>query len=505
MMNSKLISSFFFCFLILSCASQMIPSGGQKDNEPPKVLETTPNNKELNYYENNIKLQFDEFVELENPTQNINISPYQNNGFKTKIIGKSVIVYFLDSLLKNKTYSILFDHAIKDYTEGNVLKYYNFVFSTGSTIDSGKLRVKVINATNNEIVTNSKVVLVENFKDFQKGKYSYLSKSIDSICLFTHLDQNEYYVFSFIDSNKNNKWDSDEFVGFKKDKINALKDVVLINQFVSIPKKYNYKSKPSSNYSSIIEFTEPVEILNTVSNSFEILSLRNNSFIIMSNNHNPLSKIPVLINKSKIDTVLISPTINRSIGLIKNKETNDDIFCFTDSVNISFDHILTSVDLSKVKLFKDSLATNIKPRVTKNQLVYMNLTPGSNYTLRIDSASVKTDNSISCSKLLYAFKTYSSEMLKDSVRFQFKNTFTSNFIVKISNNNIEREFYISSNNYNVKSLNFPVGTYQLKVIKDANKNGIWDTGDIYNQIQPEEVKIKSLEVARDKNIYEIEL
>ena len=34
----------------------------------------------------------------------------------------------------------------------------------------------------------------------------------------------------------------------------------------------------------------------------------------------------------------------------------------------------------------------------------------------------------------------------------------------------------------------PPGEYQIRIIKDANGNGKWDTGNYLKKIQPEEVK-----------------
>jgi hypothetical protein len=32
---------------------------------------------------------------------------------------------------------------------------------------------------------------------------------------------------------------------------------------------------------------------------------------------------------------------------------------------------------------------------------------------------------------------------------------------------------------------FKPGTYDIRILQDANKNGIWDTGNFYKHIQPE--------------------
>ncbi len=49
---------------------------------------------------------------------------------------KYILIQWEDTLKANTTYNFNFGNSIADNNEGNVLPYYNFVFSTGSTIDS---------------------------------------------------------------------------------------------------------------------------------------------------------------------------------------------------------------------------------------------------------------------------------------------------------------------------------------------------------------------------------
>lgn len=49
---------------------------------------------------------------------------------------KYILIQWEDTLKANTTYNFNFGNSIADNNEGNVLPYYNFVFSTGSIIDS---------------------------------------------------------------------------------------------------------------------------------------------------------------------------------------------------------------------------------------------------------------------------------------------------------------------------------------------------------------------------------
>ena len=51
---------------------------------------------------------------------------------------------------------------------------------------------------------------------------------------------------------------------------------------------------------------------------------------------------------------------------------------------------------------------------------------------------------------------------------------------------IRRIYNNRDDSYTIEYL--PPGEYQIRIIKDANGNGKWDTGNYLKKIQPEEVK-----------------
>ncbi len=53
-----------------------------------------------------------------------------------KIKGKTLEITFKDTLLPDRTYAINFGDALQDLNEGNPKKNFQFVLSTGNTIDS---------------------------------------------------------------------------------------------------------------------------------------------------------------------------------------------------------------------------------------------------------------------------------------------------------------------------------------------------------------------------------
>lgn len=123
-------------FLLSRCARPVSPQGGPKDVTPPTVISCDPLNFGTHFHGKSFRIDFDEFISLKNPVKEIFISPPIGSLPETRLRGKSLIVRFNDSLAPNTTYSITFGNAIEDLAENNVLRGFNYVFSTGDFVDS---------------------------------------------------------------------------------------------------------------------------------------------------------------------------------------------------------------------------------------------------------------------------------------------------------------------------------------------------------------------------------
>ncbi len=129
-----------------SCARMGQPDGGWYDQLPPKVLGAIPADGATHVNGKRIVINFDEYIKLENPQQNVIISPAQHEQPNIRVQGKRIVIDLSDSLLPNTTYTIDFSDAIRDLTEGNPLGNYAYTFSTGDVIDSMQISGHVVDA-----------------------------------------------------------------------------------------------------------------------------------------------------------------------------------------------------------------------------------------------------------------------------------------------------------------------------------------------------------------------
>lgn len=153
--------------LLYSCASVARIEGGAYDETPPVFVGSTPAPGALNYAakRKRIVIEFDEFINLEKPSEKVVISPPQIQQPEIKTNGKKVVVTLQDSLKPNTTYTIDFADAIEDNNEGNPLYNFAFTFSTGDRIDSMVVSGTLLNAENLEPVKGMLVGLHANLED----------------------------------------------------------------------------------------------------------------------------------------------------------------------------------------------------------------------------------------------------------------------------------------------------------------------------------------------------
>jgi uncharacterized protein (DUF2141 family) len=141
------------------------PDGGWYDDDPPRVIGATPEDKATNVKSKKITILFDEFIKLEDATNKVIVSPPQLEQPEIKASGKKIIVELQDTLKDNTTYTIDFSDAISDNNEGNPMGNYTYSFSTGEQIDTFEVSGYVLDASNLEPIKGIAVGLYDDLAD----------------------------------------------------------------------------------------------------------------------------------------------------------------------------------------------------------------------------------------------------------------------------------------------------------------------------------------------------
>ncbi len=130
--------------LLLKCANQLPPTGGEVDLIPPEIVEVYPVSGTVNFSDDYLEIEFSEYVDKRSVQEAIFISPFIEDGLEYEWTGKTLTASFKKKLEDDKTYTITIGTDVVDHNNKNrMLKAYSFSFSTGNKIDTKIISGKV--------------------------------------------------------------------------------------------------------------------------------------------------------------------------------------------------------------------------------------------------------------------------------------------------------------------------------------------------------------------------
>ncbi|MFN2336441.1 MAG: hypothetical protein ABR560_05675, partial [Bacteroidales bacterium] len=128
---------------------------------------------------------------------------------------KNVVAQFDEELRDSSTYTFYFQDAIRDNNESNPIPNYQYVFSTGSVLDSLSLTGNVFDANNLEIVEDVTVMMYSNLSDSAPRKLlpRYISRPDPSGgFMISNIRPGQYRLYALKDLNGNSRYDLDDEV-----------------------------------------------------------------------------------------------------------------------------------------------------------------------------------------------------------------------------------------------------------------------------------------------------
>lgn len=203
---------FVAAVLLTSCAKYGTgPTGGPVDLAPPRMIKALPANGQTGFGQQKIYLDFDEYVVL-NATDKIVVSPLLRQvSYEANL--KQVMVTINDTLAPDMTYSINFKDAIGDLHEMTPARNLTYVFSTGESVDSGRVSGKVLDAKDYKPVADAKVLLYaskpQSYPVMEDPDYV---ATTDTAGVFhsQYMKEGCYYVLVTTDENLNYRVDPTE-------------------------------------------------------------------------------------------------------------------------------------------------------------------------------------------------------------------------------------------------------------------------------------------------------
>lgn len=505
------ISILTILLIISSCATVQQPMGGPKDETPPKILSIVPENLTRNFDKREIQITFDEFVRLKNEFTEISISPDMDEAPQYKMKKKTLIVTLPDSLEENTTYSINFGNAIADFNEGNELKGFSYVFSTGPEIDSLSISGNVINALTLEAEKEITVLLIPTKQDsiFGKKKANIFTQT-DSAGNFSlkNLHEGSYRIYGLKETNKDRIYNNpDELIGFLKDSIQLEKDTsgIKIVLFKEIPKDFRVLNRSIDPKGKItILFNKPLEnpsltILNDPTLDLEKITE------FTTTKDTAYTWLPKLTFDSLEIEIKDGSKILDTTKLKRNeKDKYDTKIILTDNLNkrlvdkvknieITASAPIKEYDKTKIVLTEDSVARanfqiTLDTVFKRRAVIKYNWRAKRNYQIKFEEGAFTGFFGEKSALIDQQFTYDETENYGDIVLNIMVPDSNSNYLVQLLN---EKDDIIISNSVDhsqkLNYKNLPGTKFKVRIVYDENKSNRWDTGNVEEKIQPEKI------------------
>ena len=526
--SSILVGMALAAILLQSCAQQVAPTGGDKDEVPPKILASNPKNNSVAFLREEIMFEFDEYVSLKGANQELIVSPPLKYPVDFKLKNKKLYVSWKDTLRDNTTYLFQFGDGIVDVNEGNPLDSNLFVFSTGPFIDSFSLEGKVIDAFDLKPVKDVWVMLYSEDVDSLPYKElpRYFAKTNEKGEFhLQYLSQGEYKIFALESVNGGYLYDvQEEAIGFLSGMLPATSsdDTIdsnyVLRLFVQDDSTQYVKSfAQEGNKGLIFEFNRAVEKISVsdLDNSLDVSGwseqwsedLDSVAYWFAEPIEYDSLKLKIDVDGFEDTIFFRKPVAIRNMGKKgsgKSKSKSASGLSLNASVKGKQPHFknwnLTSkTPLKSIDGIRDGLFIEGKDTGQIGDLIQMeyyslvakyNWKQGLRYTIVIPDSSIynrfgETNND----SLVFSFTASQKE---DFGQLLIKHQLPDNghpFIWQLLNDQqkIIDEIIVQPNG----EIAYPyleTGKYSIRILYDLNSNGIWDTGYYLGKRQPEAVK-----------------
>ncbi|UJH66086.1 Ig-like domain-containing protein [Allomuricauda sp. SCSIO 65647] len=504
---------FFISIALWQCARRGNPSGGPKDESPPVLLRTDPENFTTNFEGDRIRLYFDEYIKLEDVQNQMIVSPPLKNQPVIMPQGgpsKYIEITIKDTLQENTTYTINFGQSIVDNNEGNPNSFLTYVFSTGDYLDSLQITGLVKDAFKREPDDFISVMLYEIdsiFNDSTIYKYppNYITNTLDSTPVFQlkNLKAGKYALVAIKDAGKNNVFDQrSDKIGFLSDTVVVPTDsLFLLSLFKEVPDyaisvpSYVAKNKIIFGYQGPAEHIA-IKPLTELPDSVRTIILKERDkdtlnywltptdldsivFTVVNEQQQLIDTFTVKRRKLELDSLKLSTTTRGKIN-------------FGDTLSILASTPIVQIDTSKISgALNDSipLSYGITLDTLKNQLNFEFLQePNQKYSFELVPGAITDFFGMQNDTLKYGIST-GSYADYGNLRFNITGAVDYPAIVQLINDKGEtqKQVYMTEPRQ-IEFNHLTPAKYGLRLIFDDNGNQKWDTGNYLKKIQPEKVR-----------------
>jgi uncharacterized protein (DUF2141 family) len=539
-LKTVIYSLLFFVVLywLSSCANPMTPTGGPRDEIAPQVLEALPRNKSVNVTPQLVHLRFNEYIVLDNPSQNISISPPIEGTPDFVVKGKTLQIKFPKTRLQeNTTYTINFGAAIKDNNEGNIQDSFTYVFSTGPFLDSLSFTGNVNNALT---AAAEEGFVVGLYKDtindsivFTKKPDYYTKTKKDGSFKLENLKEGKYKLFTFKDENfsftrdlpnENYAFHIDLVAPaenpiptflrtFEERKPISVSDINPKNtgviQFVMSEPVYSFMI---SGFDKTIGLQDTAYVFNekkdTVLLYYTFSINKIDSFIVQVNN-NAIDTFSQTFKNNNIDSVkaqlpplglftALQTSTKKGLGGVQKQGTIQQDY--EEDFIMKMNRPIKNILVERIKLLEDTVQNEIPFSVkidNKTNVLFHVEQPektkeGEEYEIQIGDSAFVDFYGLYNGAFSIKYKTTKKEEYGESIITIDSIESGKQYVMQLispTDKIVAEEYIKDTQTITYKYKKLTPGSYKLKLIEDNNGNKKWDTGNYLTGEQPEKILV----------------
>lgn len=489
------------------CAKVGNINGGPLDSIPPVLVTAMPKNFTTNFNSQVVKIRFSEYVKFKDVSKQLVVSPplKQPPTITPTVAAKEFTIRFRDTLKPNTTYSLNFGNSVQDNNEGISLENFRYVFSTGSTIDSLTLEGKVVDAIERKLDPGISILLYEANETYTdslvyKEVPRYVTSTRDSLnnFKFEYLKAGKYKLIALQEKTKNYKLEpNSEQIGFLTD-------------FIEIPNNSANTvrvSKPKSSFKAVN--VSPAAANRLLFGYTGIAENVSAEILFPQTNFKPVvTRVPgkdslhVFIPQGKKDSIGIrikSGAFQKDFTVKSKLEASDTLTVTAvkaGSLPWRDDfQLLSSTPIADFNKDLISLTQNGKPidfSLVKDELnlrttVQFKKEEQSKYLLQVLPKAIRDVYGQENDSLKFSFSTRALSEF-GNLTLTLKNAPETPLLLQLTSDKgkILYESVVPDNKV-VFFEGLEPNKFYVRVIFDTNGNGVFDSGSILENRQPEEV------------------
>lgn len=193
--------------LIHSCATPVAPTGGEPDRTGPRVISTEPAQGSTNFSGDEVRFNFDKYVDRNNFRRNVTIEPDLGIEFDISFSRRSATVKFETELPENTTIIVKLGTDVTDTDRNKMERPVDLALSTGDVLDSATITARALSADTGRGQSGWRVFLYrEPINIVERAVYISETDTSGSV-EFGYIGQGNYKAFWVNDQNRDRIWD----------------------------------------------------------------------------------------------------------------------------------------------------------------------------------------------------------------------------------------------------------------------------------------------------------